>query len=177
MVQMKTRTSVHVAGFSSPSSPYLGELLCLPLFSLRFSVCLTPPPVHVPSFFPLGTLLVAISVARKRKKATGETINLWFSPQRWVVVAEGSKPAEENLHKPSMTSWFVSVGCIEPHAVIFHQNPGFTGETETGLGKYYTTINTVLVSNTLWRGTACEKWIFTMWVASLLKLTLNCLRS
>ena len=35
--------------------------------------------------------------------------------------------------------------------MIFHPNLGFVGETETGLGKTYMTINILLVSNNLWR--------------------------
>lgn len=39
----------------------------------------------------------------------------------------------------------VSVGLIEPDKMIFHPNLGFIGETETGLGKTYITINILLV--------------------------------
>lgn len=44
------------------------------------------------------------------------------------------------------------MGLIEPNKII-HQNSGFIGETETGLGKKsYITINILLVSDNLDEG-------------------------
>ena len=88
MVQMRTGSNLHLAGFSSPLShffPYCSLVSCSAFLAWVHVLC------------SIWGCLCGHCSGQEVKEGPRTPVSLWFSPQQWVGVATG----EEARRRPS----------------------------------------------------------------------------